>query len=573
MKRQISLLLLFGALLATAWPLAAQVEKEVEVSKSYVPKIGSATKLALQPDFTDTVKIRPDIDYTLQPRVLNTQFETRTFRPATVTYWEFNRPTPFYLKAGVGYPLNTVADLHLSTQNPSIGYVLLKLNHEGDFAKIRNYAGKRPNATRMYNRADVAAGRYIGRHIAEANLYYENYLTHRYGASDPMDDRMVGSRINFGETGLRLRMGDDFQSDKKINYNVTAYASYLYDNSQNPTPMDVNQTNGGAEGTIGFHWGSHRIRFGLGFNGIWGGGDLRTYENLNMQGSVRYTFSRPTFDAEVGLDYYYAHIATSTESNGFHYPIPYLKLKFNIERGALVPYLELGGDSDYNDFRSLLHENPYLITGLALPKNTVNYHVRFGFEGNIVNRLSYRLFVSYGWDENARYWYGVNLSESCNFLQFGVEQARRNTASVGAELKWRPATDWLIQGAVYGYIYNTRAELLAHELAGGLPALRANLKGTYTHRKFSVGASAELISTRYWSNLCLAAEPKGDATYSFSLYKVPITIDLRLVADYHLSQNFTLFVEGRNLLNERLHDWANYPLTGIACTAGIKLQF
>ena len=92
--------LLLAALLLAALPRmgAAQVEKQVEVTKAYVPRVGSAAKLPVEPDMTDTTRIRPEIDYTITPLSLQTTLTTRPIRPATVTYWEFNRPQPFYLK-------------------------------------------------------------------------------------------------------------------------------------------------------------------------------------------------------------------------------------------------------------------------------------------------------------------------------------------------------------------------------------------------------------------------------------------------------------------------------------------
>ena len=60
MKRYSYLLCLIGVLLLIPTThLSAQVEKEVEVSKQYVPKVAMATKPAMEPRFTDTVKIRP----------------------------------------------------------------------------------------------------------------------------------------------------------------------------------------------------------------------------------------------------------------------------------------------------------------------------------------------------------------------------------------------------------------------------------------------------------------------------------------------------------------------------------
>lgn len=167
--------ILFAAALLAALPcsVSAQVEKRVEVTKAYVPSVESAAKLAVVPDMTDTVKMRPEIDYTITPLSLQTTLATRPIRPATVTYWEFNRPLPFYLKAGAGYPLNSVLDFYASSQNPGTGYVVGYVNHEGRYAKIKNDFGIKNNSTRMLNRIGAAAGKYFGKHILEGDLSYE----------------------------------------------------------------------------------------------------------------------------------------------------------------------------------------------------------------------------------------------------------------------------------------------------------------------------------------------------------------------------------------------------------------
>ena len=153
--------MLFVAALMAAlpWGASAQVEKRVEVTKAYVPSVEGASKLAVVPDMTDTVKMRPEIDYTITPLSLQTTLATRPIRPATVTYWEFNRPLPFYLKAGMGYPFNSVLDFYASSQNPGTGYVVGYVNHEGRYSKIGNDFGVKNNSTRMLNRIGAAAGK------------------------------------------------------------------------------------------------------------------------------------------------------------------------------------------------------------------------------------------------------------------------------------------------------------------------------------------------------------------------------------------------------------------------------
>ena len=88
---------------------SAQVTKQVEVTKDYAPEIGTAHKMDIAPNMVDTITLRPEIDYTITPRSFASALGTHRFKPATVTYWEYNRNYPFYLKLGAGYP-NTVGD-------------------------------------------------------------------------------------------------------------------------------------------------------------------------------------------------------------------------------------------------------------------------------------------------------------------------------------------------------------------------------------------------------------------------------------------------------------------------------
>ena len=80
-----------AGMLAVPGVLNAQVEKRVEVSKAYVPSVEHATKLAVRPNMVDTAAIQPEIDYSITPLTLETQLATRPIRPATITYWEFDR--------------------------------------------------------------------------------------------------------------------------------------------------------------------------------------------------------------------------------------------------------------------------------------------------------------------------------------------------------------------------------------------------------------------------------------------------------------------------------------------------
>ena len=140
--------------------VSAQVAKQVEVSKDYTPSVGTAQKLSLVPDMTDTVTMQPDIDYTITPRSYQTSLLTENFKPATITYWDYNRSRPFYAKGAFGAPLTSEGDIYVSTYNKDRGYAMAYANHWGDYRNRKNFAGEKvtSHTTEMSNRLGGARG-------------------------------------------------------------------------------------------------------------------------------------------------------------------------------------------------------------------------------------------------------------------------------------------------------------------------------------------------------------------------------------------------------------------------------
>ena len=65
-------LLYIVALVALPIISEAQVQKQVEVTKAYAPTLNEAHKIAITPNMVDTVKMTPDIDYTISSRSYQT---------------------------------------------------------------------------------------------------------------------------------------------------------------------------------------------------------------------------------------------------------------------------------------------------------------------------------------------------------------------------------------------------------------------------------------------------------------------------------------------------------------------
>lgn len=581
---------LIAAALVAAMPFTAgaQVEKQVEVTKAYVPSVERATKLRIEPDMTDTTRMRPEIDYTVTPLSLRTPFRLRPIRPATVTYWEFNRPLPFYLKAGAGYPLNSVLDFYASSQNPGTGYVMAYLNHEGRYAKLRNDFGVKNTSTRMTNRVGAAAGKYLGRHVLEGDLSYENRMYHRYGTyyvpqADPDMPVRPGALVDYGDANVAVRLGDEFRDLSRLNFEIALRGGIFFDHSAWTDYGDkARQTTLGASGRIARGWGRHRFSLAAGYERLAGQKALGDYREQLIRAGVRYGVEGGFLTMEVGADYCHDKIDGHEAGN---YILPFARLDFNLGTEGLRPFVEIDGRVHDNSFRSLTRQNPYLLPpqnsdllpATTVDKSSVDYDGRFGIQGRLWReKFSYRVYAAFSIHDNHLYWYGLGVYDPQHeqFVETASamlpEMARQTVTSFHGEVEVRPLSALRLTLGVHGFIYNNDSSL-----GDGAPKFRGDVGLRYEGRKFSFGVSAAVQSVRKWSlidRLLLQSTPVRDIPYR-ETFEAPFAVDLGVDVAWKLSGGVALFAEGRNLLNRRLYDYPWYPEYGANFTAGVKLAF
>lgn len=561
--------ILFAALPLLA---AAQVEKSVEVTKEYVPAVEAAAKLPVVPDMTDTVRLRPDIDYSITPLSMSTNLASKPIRPATVTYWEFNRPKPFYLKLGAGWPLNSSADFYASTQNPGTGYLLGYVNHDGRYADIRNDFGIESNAVRMDNRAGIAAGKYLGRHTLEGEFGYENRLYHRYGqyTIDPMPGGF-GSKVQYGEFDVKIRLGDDFTDLSRLNFNVGLRGALFLDHSDGERAASgARQTHLGVDGALARRFGSHMFRLDVMYEHGAGAKSLSDYYQDIFLGGLRYGVSGGRLRLEIGADYYYDRIVGR---KGRHYVVPALLVHIFTGSEAFMPYLEADGSLRDNSLRTLTRLNPYLSEPQWGGKSTVSYDARLGASGSLLgSKLVYRIFVSAAIRENQLFWYGVrhDAGLTTTLDAFAFAQGRQRLASLNGELEYKPAGRFHLMLGLHGYLYDDDSAY-----ASGLPAFEGRFAARYNGRRISFGVTADLQSVRHWTMFVYPSSASGIAptTPRTESFAAPFTVDVGADVDWRITQGFSLFAEAHNLADMKLYRYAWYPEYGINFTAGVKFVF
>lgn len=549
----------------------AQVEREVEVTKQYVPKLPAAKKMDFQPDMVDTVAIRPEIDYTIVPKSFASALSTEKFRPAKVTYWEYSKSYPFYIKAGVGYPLVSEVDAYASTNRADVGYLSAYVNHRGSYSDIQTinpitnteFKGK---AQQMSNRVGVNGGKYIGRYTFNGDVYYDADIFHRY--AQPKSDDAI-DEINYENIALAMSFGDSFADMSKVNFSIYAAADYYNDKSEQLPDFErkMQQFSASAGLKLGRNIGTKaRLYAAFDYQGNYGLKFLENYGNSLFSGAVKFEYNlKSLLDIKAELKYCNDKL---TGQKSRHHILPNVYVGFNVgQRDIFVPYVEVDSRLEQNSYQHLQQANPYIMLRGSeyqpLPNTTI-FNMRIGFTGHTTNnKLSYRLNANAAFMNDALYWINVNN------IGFDVTTAAQNIITLNASLEYKPLSTLLLGAGFKWMLYDENFV----DVENGKPNFEANFNIQYTHRKFAIGAKADIIGSRSWS---FAGEYfEGDVRDNFTLhsYTYPVCCDLGLTFDWFVAKQCTIYIEGRNLGNAKIYDYALYRRLGVGAVAGIKVQF
>lgn len=568
---------------------AAQVDKRVEVTKDYRPEVSEAVKLPIAPDMADTVKMRPEIDYTITPLMYSTELvTTRNIKPATVTYWNFNRPTNFYLKLGVGYPINTVGDFYMSTHNVRTGYLMAAANHYGEFGKMANFFGDRRNAMKSSTRARVAGGLYWGKHMFEGELAYGSEVAGRFAAplsalsTDGSDPNL---KAEYEDFTLKLRLGDDFVDLSRTNFNVE-FKGAFFNNKSDWSAADYNlqQFDFGADAKVGRRFGRHYVEADAGINALRGIKDLHSRNNTASVG-LRYGYTSNRVELLLGADY---ARDWSSAGDGKNYILPVLKLELDVTNNdAVIPFVEAEGTLRNNDYYYLSRETVYVgfdESMQSLP-NTLTYDIRLGLTGKFGRgRLGYRLWAGMSFAKDELYWYNYN------YEWLMARTGGENAVSLNLELDYRPIDGLLLSAGVHGRFFNESAEFDdGTPIRNGKSPVDGFFKIRYKHKKFAVGAYAKMCGAAEWSSVTAAVDtragdddvvgpdplpvPEPTPAMTVSTFRAPGYVDVGVEFEWRIKQDWTLFVEGSNLTNSKIYNLAYFREQGIRCTAGFKFVF
>lgn len=529
------------------------LNRQVSVAKDYAPSVDKAAKLAITPQMNDTVTLRPDFDYIVRPKAWIQGFSVSPIRPATVDAATYDPRYPFYVKAGGGFPGQTLFDFYANTTGKGRSSLGFYLNHYAQFADIDVKERGKTDAKSTRNSTGIFGTTGFGRYALSGEIGWDYDVVTLYGDFNDINYFEIGQMQHYSVPRARVVFGNDFTDLSYFNFRLGA-DGYLLDDR-----YDNKESGVGAFVEAGKRFGLHNITLKADFESYKGGGQREGVDNTIVRVGPRYELRSENFLFRMGAVFAYDEASEETET----YFLPQVELRLSTWGGAFSPYLKLNSEITANSLLRISSLNPYAVAGHAMP-SMVEYNLRGGFSGSVGSVFSYNVFAGGDIVKNSPIFMRVFVTDPIMGTMMTRTimslESKRRVLTAGAELEAHIGGGFTV--AVAGqYFKNKDGE---GDEINYLPKYTASLKMTYNHR----------------DKLLLRAGIDVRGEYEFlpnnfqgENLQAPAAVDVTMAAQYNLSPTFGIFVEGNNLANQKLYPYHFYQGVGMNVSAGVKVRF
>lgn len=536
------------AMVAVPSKVVAQNHKHVEVTTVYSPDLAKATKLVAPASVTDDSNMEPDIEYSINTDTWQIELDDHYFDPAKASYWDYDRPVKTYMRAGFGTQGASDFKFRYTTQNARVGYFSAGFTHDGNFSKrvnMDNQLRKIGESFDMRNGVSLVAGTFLGSQMLEVDTKINLDTYNRYA------ERVADvSSLNFQNLGVKLTYGDSFSNLTRLNFGLDVHGGYWGHIA--PGAGSLAQFNAG--GAVRFARHFMKDTFGLKIGGDMYQSLATTYNDLRIGAELQYSRDFGFVQLESALGYMFDKVQDIAKPKNFI--MPRAKALFDVGLDFVTPYVELNTTVSQNSVGSLYTLNPYIdynVSKDAMLKmpNSRDFEVVAGAMGSFLkSQLTYRLYGGVNYMSNSVVWY---LTNSGNF---GVATADNKRWFMGAELGYSPIGGLILTAKVDAHKDDTESEYLFDA-----PKFRGEFMAEYTLKRWRFYSSANMMGAREWS--CESGE----------VFRSESTIDLRAGMSFRATSKWKVYLDGYNLLNAKIYDYAYYYRNGMGVVAGVEIDF
>lgn len=588
-KRILSLMIIVTATSFGAFSQGT-IDSKVVVKRDYVGEISGVHKSKLRSTFNDTLfNFNLKLNYPTFYRPYRDLYEFSPQGTADMTI--FGKPLypMLMVKLSAAYPWTPAADIYISPRLGNRFLLLLYYNHSSfwDYLPIMTLrdgrsltSGRHNLGDRMVNNTglrftyDWSKGK-LAAGVDVSDNFYSFHGTDLYGFP------LINGDKQFNHKEIRKLASHDFNrlnagfSVKSTNIDPYSFyyeldAKYRHiDNNDKMLPrfsdialFDINAVKLKENGVdvklslgaiiaekhkifITFKNNSNRFHSIYEDNpvvitGLW-------------EVKPEYRWEKKRWDMNLGLKISSAYSSDNNyrlKSPAFIYPD--VTINFEAVRNALWFYSRVYGENRVYSQYDISLINPWFDDRVRNVASSIPIACELGLKGTVADKFSYHFYGIYEKADSM-------LSFKTDYV-YQIPYLKDNKImTVGADVKWNLKNFYAVADFKYHYYSDKDAALMS-------PSFELRAVAEYNYRK-RVFLRADC---RYRSSVT-GMYASSELSFSDGHYKVPEFVDLGLRISYSIDTKVSLFLEGSNLLNQKIQYFLNYVEPGTTVGIGLCL--
>lgn len=523
------------------------IDRTVQVIRPYEPTLTTAPKINLMPRTEDTVRIRPNIRYTLISKKLTYNFEPRPLTAAKLVGVPFPKLYKSYLRMGIGNHATPLGEFYFNSLQAKEYNYGFYLQHYSSSDKVKLANDQKIYAGAARNRIELFGNYFFETVKLSADAGYLRQGHHQYGYNTDLVDTIFNDRKTkqvysgvYG--GLRLQSLSTDTAD--IHYYSGLNYQYFFDKYTSY---------------------EHGIKFDAGFDKIINSNTFGldffyhhySYSSTVDSGGFNSLIRISPYMTKLGKDWKFLIGASMfIDSDEFDPEVtlhPRGEFQFNIVEKVLVPYLGVDGYVEQNTYSKIALENPFIRPDNRVANSVHKFNGYAGMKGNYSDHLSFDLRAAYGLIDDMYFYFNDSVSEDNNYMDVVYDDIELSqiTASLSYKSKaFRMAGRF----DLYGY------KLINLPKPWHRPDYTFVLETGYTFKeKIDVELGMNLTGNRYAP---VFDDPNRD------MIKLAAVADFHIGTEYHYSKVLTGFIRFSNISTSKYYLYHQYPGFGFQFLAG-----
>ena len=507
-----------------------ELHKEIiDVVKDFRPKIMQAHKIKSQPLFIDTTKVSENLKYLIRFEEFRVMQNLDSLSSRILKRNSLKNLYTKHVELGLGTSLNPHLALDFSNGKSTKSMYQAYLNYNGAFSENANSQDKfsKFNFGGIYKRV-------FTKFLLQSDLLFEdNFRYDLQNTSYRNSNVAFNSAFQFTDTSRVL-----------VPWEMTLSTYVFFRNTEfNEYEISLSSIHSGKYKQLR-DWDLEN--------------DLAFIQSNNLN-TIHWNSS---FSSEKSIDRSKLLLGINTDllANDFKV-FPELRAQYELIKKGLFTYAEVGGNRHLYSLRNVYGANAYtndsfIITKDGLPSNT-KYFARIGVNGNLFRGVSYQVSAEVNTQDGFMHFINYNHLDDASLIpKFTKVNMVELMAQVDA--KWTDKFHVWLKGE-----YKSFDEYLSH-----IPEFKIGLYGNYHYNdQWFMSSSVRYIGAREYLVL-------SDVIGLVSVpYQVNSMLDINCKVNFAYNNQIGFYVEGLNLLDNRIGFWQQELLIGRRLNIGAKYRF